>query len=544
MKTLSIHHNPFYLLGATTRDNQQAIIEACEEKCLVSDHDKCLKARSELTNPRTRVTAEISWLPGLSPKQALYAIETLSMDPSKIDSSNYPDLARANLYASLIEIHRPDTGVARLVEHVIELAETVDSIDAEEVLRDINEERTVAGFPEIRSIDVVENELSERRKFYKEVVKSCLNNLPTAELVDAMTEIVETTTDNGNISAPVLIDDIVDSYEVEAHEFLNKEADNVTILVAAVREAAPGGEREVKKTLAKLEGVLRNWNKFARPIQLSMKSRGLDHDISRKLAYEIRSLGVDLWNEHRLLDLANNVASLLKDIFAELPEVIDRVSEDISTLDDLRMQRAKSEQDTQKWAREISFSAELGLVIKDRLAISPEGIRYKDKIFPLDSITKVRWGGTRHSVNGIPTGTSYSIYIGTKTDGMSIDMRNGEIYDNFISKLWKAVCVNLVMAMVTDLRNGGKYQFGDALIDDYGVELTRHHLFKSNERVYAKWHRVRGWSADGNYNLKLDGDNKTSASMSFSKDNNVHILSAALDMMFKNGGNRLSYLLD
>jgi len=543
MDKLSIWQNPFFILGATTRDTQQTIMSLFEEKCLIADHDKLLKARADLTNPRTRTAAEIGWLPGLSPKQAFLALESLSVGNSEEKTFDYPELDCANLYASLIELCRQEEKSEYLVEYTISLAYAVESIDAEEVLRHINEDRVVSGFPEVRSIEAVEKELVERRKFYKDVVKRSLNSLPTAKLVDSMIRIVEFATDNGDEPAPVLIDDIVDGYEVEAHEFLCREAENVTKLVYIIRDVAPDGEREVNKVLVKLESVLRNWNKFARPIQLSMKSRGLDHDLSRTMAYQVRSLGIDLWNEHQMLEPSRNLTSLLQDIFVELPEVVDKLVEDTSTLDDLRKQKNKSEQEAEKWAEEIYFNTEIGLIIKDRLTISTEGIRHKNKFFPLDSITKVKWGGKRHSINGIPTGTSFSIYIGTKTDETKIETRNSKIYNEFVEKLWKAVCVNLLLAMVQDLRQGSKYQFGDALVDDFGLEMTRRRLFKS-ERVYAKWDKIRGWSADGNYNLRIDGENSTSCTLSYAKDNNIHILEAVLGAMFKNGGDRISYLFD
>src|SRR5262245_20339870 len=61
----SLHKSPFWILGASLRDDRQRIVERADERALELDPDVCQKARSELTNPRTRLTAEIGWLPGI-----------------------------------------------------------------------------------------------------------------------------------------------------------------------------------------------------------------------------------------------------------------------------------------------------------------------------------------------------------------------------------------------------------------------------------------------------------------------------------------------
>lgn len=49
-----------------------------------------------------------------------------------------------------------------LASFIQEVAYLVDEIDPEDVLRDINEDRAVSGFPEVRALDQIEAELAER----------------------------------------------------------------------------------------------------------------------------------------------------------------------------------------------------------------------------------------------------------------------------------------------------------------------------------------------------------------------------------------------
>src|SRR5690606_38560383 len=153
---------------------------------------------------------------------------------------------------------------------------------------------------------------------------------------------VDGVTSGGEEHAPALIDDLVDNYEVETQGFLNKEAENVHKLIKAARDSANSGEAAVKPYVDKLDAVARNWDKVAQPIQLSAKARGIDHEPSRALAYEIRSLAIDLFNEHDLLTQSQRLTGLLQELFAELPEVSERVEQDADALAEIFRERKQA----------------------------------------------------------------------------------------------------------------------------------------------------------------------------------------------------------
>ena len=92
--TTALHQSAFAVLGVTTRDDRRRIVELAEEKSLELDHDVCQKARSDLTNPRTRLGVEIAWLPGVSPRKAGQLVENLLNEPMAIrEESGLPTLA-------------------------------------------------------------------------------------------------------------------------------------------------------------------------------------------------------------------------------------------------------------------------------------------------------------------------------------------------------------------------------------------------------------------------------------------------------------------
>ena len=61
---MDLLQNPFYILTATQQDDRRRIMELTEERGLLSDADKCIAAQTKLVNPRTRISAEVAWLPG------------------------------------------------------------------------------------------------------------------------------------------------------------------------------------------------------------------------------------------------------------------------------------------------------------------------------------------------------------------------------------------------------------------------------------------------------------------------------------------------
>lgn len=546
---MDLLQNPFHILNASPRDNRRRIMELADERSLLLDSNECMEARSELTNPRKRLSAEVAWLPGIGPKRAGEVLSLIESSPTKLLAvDNLSSIARANLLAS---------GLARLQDHnaddvaewILEISWAFEDIDPEEVSVIINEERVVSGFPEVSDLSAVETEIQERRRHYRQVIKSALDNLSPKELVEAVTVAVESATDDGEEHGPILIADLIDSYEVEAQGFLDKEEGNIGALVEKLR-AAVDAERP-DSTLApmvkQLIQVVKNWDTVAQPIQVSTKSRGLDHDASHRVAGLVRGLAIHMFNEHGKLDFSQQLTNMLQEVFAEVGEVAERTAEDADALGEIAEQRVRLIEDAknkaEEWRREITYEADVGAIFKDKIRISPEGIEWKGRRWDLDSISRVRWGGTRHSVNGIPTGTTYSIIFGNGSNYASIELKKEAIYSNFIDRLWRAVGVRLLTEYLEGLRDGKKYRFGSAVMSDHGMELERKKLFGSNERVFCRWGELVVWNGAGVFCIGKKEDKKLAAAFSYQEEDNIHVLEAAIRMFWKRGGDRLSCLL-
>lgn len=540
--------NPFAILGVTPRDNRAAIIERAEEKALYIDPELCQKARADVTNPRSRIAAEVRWLPGVAPRQAERLISELPNSP--IDDgkmSGLPVLAEANLMAARLQLLDPESSDVDTISSFLEiLAWTAESMPAEEILRDINEDRAVAGFPEIRDLSAVEQEIQEQHRFIKTIIRDFLDLMPTEMLVETMDTLVSNVTDGGDSHGPSLLNDLVDTYELEAQGFLIKEEENIEKLIEVARQNAPHGSAKVDPVLERLSEVTGNWVRVAHPIQMSMKSRGIDHKASSKVAYSIRGLGIDLFNNHRLLESAERSTQILLEHFESLSNLTDRVLEDQSTLEKLRKESVETEKEKEQWSRSITFRTEIGLMFKDVLSISPSGVDWKDTHYELKEITGVRWGAVRKSVNGIPSGTDYHIAFGDNKKSSEVLTNKESNFGGFVNALWRAVGPRLVVELCEALKAGKTINFGGISVRDDSFGVERHRFMATNETVWVPINETHVWSADGSFYVGAVADKKVYGASSYIHHWNTHVLEQLVRSAFKKGtkGRLSAYIED
>ena len=281
----ALNQNSFYVLGVNPRDDRRRIVSLAEEKMLHLDESLCSRARAQLTNPRGRVEAEVSWLPGLSPRRADELVKQLDADSgSVLTAAGLPALAKANLVSASLEQIGATAGVSELTTIISDFAELVDSFDDEEIMRDINEDRLISGFAPVEQVELVKKALAEQKQHYLSVLRQLLDSRSPTDLVALLTGAVDETTNQGTAHAPELIDELVDLYEVQATQFFDQEARIIATLVGEIREKAPNGEEAILPLIDKLGTVVKNWDAVAQPIQVSMKARGITHRASAALA--------------------------------------------------------------------------------------------------------------------------------------------------------------------------------------------------------------------------------------------------------------------
>jgi hypothetical protein len=332
---LPILRNPFHLLGVSTRDSRQRIVEAAEEKALSLDGEVCVKARGDLTHPRNRLGAELAWLPGISPDRSGQILDGLARDPAGVfGPDGLPALARANLMASAILALDAGLGEAGWVSCILVLARAVEDVSIASVLAAVNEDRAAAGFTEVRAAAAVEEGLAERRREFRTCLRDALDTLPPRKLARVAVAVAETATGGGSAHPPSLIDGMGDFYAVGTHAFLVKEAGNARLLIDRIRNSAHLGAAAIEPLLGRLETVVRNWHSVARPIQVLSRAKGTSHRLSLDTANAMGGLGLYLVRNVPMLETARRVILLTRETFGHLPEIAEGVNNDARAIDD------------------------------------------------------------------------------------------------------------------------------------------------------------------------------------------------------------------
>lgn len=373
---MDLLQNPFHILGATPRDNRQKITELAEEYSLLLDHGEEIQARTNLTHPRKRLSAEISWMLGVSQTRASEIIGLLESSAMElfgrdelgpVDPANFwfrfhsavaeltalMPIAQANLLAAGLS-RLPDYSVDDVVKWFIEIAQAFEGINSEEVCTTINDERSIAGFPQITDLSVIDAEIKKLRQHYRQVITSALRNLSDQERARTLTSVVGAATDDGERPGLVLIYDVVASYEVDVHESLEQVARKIESLTEELRVAAD--MKSLDATLApivdELTQTLKNWDTLAQPIQVSTKSQGKRHDASHRVAGCVRKLAVvDLWNAYGKLEFAQQLIGVLREVFAEVPDIAAYLDADARKLDEIASELERLEAD-RLWLQE------------------------------------------------------------------------------------------------------------------------------------------------------------------------------------------------
>jgi len=337
---MNLFQNPFFIIGVSTRDSKQSIVDACDAKSLTVDADVCTRSRAALTQPRNRLSAELAWLPGYSPVGAKVLIEKIQKEPTAFLSSldGMAPLPRCNALATFLEHHKPNTE-SQITGLLIDVAQSFERIDYSKLMAAINEDRQIAKIPAVQDVESIKQEMQARREYIIGVMKGCLNNTKAPDKV--LTKIVETTTSEGTQHPPILVDDLTEKYTQEVKKYLDQLAGQIRNVIERIQEKPKQSFEHQMPTLYK---YLKTWDQIAQPIQLVQQSKGLDDPHSKELAQDLRGLALEIANTHDMHSEAKQITKIVAKLFKELPQFAERVAEDLTALDSLLEQKRKSDQ--------------------------------------------------------------------------------------------------------------------------------------------------------------------------------------------------------
>jgi len=543
---MRLTENPFFVLGATTRDSRRQLQETAEERKLSIDPDICSRALADLLNPGRRLFAETAWLPGISPAKAAELLASLESNPASVLAlESSPPLARINLLAEAMLRQQGNSSADDASRWILALAGEFEKVKPDLARDLLNQDRLAAGIPEIPDVSGLTAPIEERRKYLRQVMLGMLERMKRETAIEATTLAVTEATASGSRQAFLLIDDLVDGYEVQMRSSLQEQGKNVESLVAALRKslAAEPSKATLVKVVESIEAAIRRWDKVAQPIQLCARSRGTEHDETQRLGLMVRSLAVELYNKHRYLDLSNRLTHLIAEAFGEDRMLAEQATEDKIALGNIHKGMAEQAAKEAVWRKEMTWNTQWGLIFKARLGISPEAINWNGDSWRVSEIQSMSWGGIRKSINGIPTGTEFHVRFSDKSRGAHVETGDAAIFEAFTSRLWRIVGLRMLAELASRLNAGERISFGNAVLDDEGIELEKYKFFGKNPRAHFTWDQVVVWPEDGSFHIANKTDKGFKLSMSYIEAPNTHVLEAMIRAGFKAGADRLSDIL-
>ena len=152
LQTYSRH--PFRVLGATPRHTREELVELQSIAALFGDDESAAQALATLLNPQDRLWAEMSWFPQTDAREVEGLLRAVMQGGSTLSMSFATDsfLAQFN-EARLVLATIPLADASTFKEALYTLAELADALLPEQVRDEINDDRAISGFPQLKDTD-------------------------------------------------------------------------------------------------------------------------------------------------------------------------------------------------------------------------------------------------------------------------------------------------------------------------------------------------------------------------------------------------------
>lgn len=312
--------NPFDILGVSPTDRKSVILERAEECALFDEPERIDRAKETLLDMNTRLAAELTCYrsEGAAGHLSYHRVGAL------LDQI-YAAAARGESFAAEINA-------------LAACDETYAVPESEQfcrLLEEIKAHRAAAGLPAPDASALLDRLDALRRSIIAQL-KECLNDLPAALLLKRMDEIAQLATHNGTARAPVLIEALLDMYEIETRQFADRQAGYIRAHLTKMRTAAPDAAY-ADKSLTELSAYLHTWQNVMQPLQIYYRSKGQEHAATAGIFGDLRETAIHLHNEGHRTILARRLLTVPMEMKAlrYLPAKEQIYKKDIALLSDM-----------------------------------------------------------------------------------------------------------------------------------------------------------------------------------------------------------------
>ena len=335
MRKTFLEQNPFYILEVSPNEKRASIISKAEEKAFFADGNECEEAQAKLLNPEKRLSAELDWFYEISIEK-IADIHNCISESKEIGFDDLTGISRLNAALHNFSLSQYDD-YFELGYAILEVDELYNGINLKEVLSNINTCRQQSGIREV-SKDELDREFNKKRDQIRQLVSDKIVSLNEEDYIDFITMIAEKCIADENYEDGVVINDIIDQYEIRMQSVIEDKSTNVINIIENIESF--DDKNEISLVINNLIESLKDFDKYAQPIQIKSAINGIDHEQSSKLAKECRELAIVLHNEYHNADASFKLIHALRDIFPELIEFHERIQDD-----EKQIQKIKKEEE-------------------------------------------------------------------------------------------------------------------------------------------------------------------------------------------------------
>lgn len=309
--------NPFDILGVSPTDRKSVILERAEECALFDEPERIDRAKETLLDMNTRLAAELTcYRPEGAEGYLSYHRVGALLDQI------YAAAARGEGFAA-------EVNALAACDETYAVPESAHFC---RLLEEIKANRTAAGLPAPDASALLDRLDALRRSIIAQL-KECLDDLPASLLLKRMDEIALLATHSGTARAPVLIEALLDMYEIETRQFADRQVGYIRAHLAKMRTGDPDAAY-ADGSLADLASYLRTWQSVMQPLQVYYRSKGQEHAATAGIFGDLRETAIHLHNEGHRTILACRLLSVPMEMKAlrYLPDKEQILQKDIDLL--------------------------------------------------------------------------------------------------------------------------------------------------------------------------------------------------------------------
>jgi hypothetical protein len=326
MAYFDLFRNPFVLLSLDLSASAKQVADAYEDAVAEGRYSQTelAAARQALLRPLLRLEAEISSLldtPWRDWRPILTAVRrSQSLVDLRKTFTNVPPLSRSNILAHVSSRLSPDAST------LIAWADAQSGIEPDVLYSEIERCRKIAGFvlPDRAAFSSALSTLREQQS--RALFDGFASPSEAINVVTVCTDAIISSGDDGNID---VLGSLLLAYNHHIDQELSFRRERIEATTKEFRADLDG-----PGNLALLIDSLKFWNEAAKPLQLLEAHKGRSEPNSQSVFQELRSLAIDLANDHSRFDLSLSLTKASQEIFVNLPRASEQLSEDENKLKD------------------------------------------------------------------------------------------------------------------------------------------------------------------------------------------------------------------